>query len=95
MRRVMLACVVLVVGCSGAVPRADTLMADAAGVPLATLERGRAIYLSSCTGCHDLYRIDAFDRAAWRKAARDMAPKAKLSVEEHDELLAYLMAAAR
>jgi len=97
MRAAPLAAVLVVAACSGsgAVPRPDAAMAAASGVGLEELTRGRQVYVTSCSGCHRLYRIDEFDRVGWESAVRDMAPKAKLAPAGRDELLGYLRAAAR
>lgn len=70
-------------------------MAAASGADPAQLHLGRQVYITSCTGCHALYRTDAFDRAGWAAAVREMAPKAHLSGADSAALLAYLQAAAR
>ena len=62
---------------------------------LATLERGRQVYVTSCTGCHRLYGTRELDRAGWNEAVRTMAPKAKLAPTQRDDVLAYLLAASR
>ncbi len=88
---------VIMAGCagSGAVPRADAAMAVRSHEDLAILEHGRRIYVTSCTGCHALYRVDALDEDAWRETVAVMAPKARLTANDRDVLLRYLRAASR
>jgi len=60
----------------------------------ARLETGRAIYLSSCTKCHQAKAIYAYTAENWSgKIIPKMAKKAQLQPEETEMLRAYVLAA--
>ena len=80
-------------GCAGgAIPRPDAALAAQAGVPVAQLDEGRRLYVTSCTGCHALYPTATFDQQEWQAVMHKMAPKAKLSPEASALVLSYLRA---
>lgn len=78
-------------------PSVNPAMAErfsASGLDVASLTRGREIYLTACTRCHVAEPIDEFSAARWRdKILPDMTRKAKLDPQETSELTAYVLAA--
>ena len=65
------------------------------GVSVAQLSEGRRVYVARCGGCHNLYSPDRYGEAAWERAVDKMAPKAKLTARQREDVLAYLLAVVR
>ena len=61
----------------------------------AYLERGRKIYLNSCSRCHSVNQADEITAQEWEKDVPKMYKKAKLYKNEIAPLEAYLKTAAR
>ena len=59
---------------------------------VASLERGRDLYVARCSGCHPLHRPNEFEPARWNELVTKMAPRARLSEEERTQILRYLAA---
>ena len=57
-------------------------------------EAGRALYADKCVGCHRLYRPDRVTAGKWPALLEKMAAKAKLTPEEEQAVLAYVLSAA-
>ncbi len=74
------------------IPAATLLTADPA--QLAVLDRGRAVYLVRCGGCHALHEPRSIAPAQWPEEIADMRERAKLSPTDEEPLTAYLQAAA-
>lgn len=90
-----LALVVLLAGCSAALPfpqPADVGTAQAGwpGTTQADLERGRAVYVRRCGGCHRLHGPKDVAPAQWPAVVAKMGPRAKLSPPEAADVLRYL-----
>lgn len=64
-------------------------------MPVAQLDEGRRLYVTSCTGCHALYPTAAFDQQEWQAVMHKMAPRAKLSPEASALVLSYLRATSQ
>jgi mono/diheme cytochrome c family protein len=62
---------------------------------LATLERGRKIYTTSCTECHVARTIGHYSEEQWHYYIGIMAPRAGLQPNDRAALQAYLLAARR
>ncbi|MFN8176784.1 MAG: cytochrome c [bacterium] len=58
----------------------------------ADLERGRERYVVRCSTCHPLHRPTEYEPARWEAEVRKMAPRARLSEAERDEILRYVTA---
>lgn len=69
------------------VPSKETIKAD---VNIETLKKGRALYVNNCSSCHALYLPEKYSKKEWIKSVDDMAPKAKITNEEKELILAYL-----
>jgi cytochrome c1 len=62
--------------------------------PKATLEelqKGRELYINNCASCHSLHQPEKFDTIQWKKSMEKMAPKAKISKEDKELILKYLI----
>jgi mono/diheme cytochrome c family protein len=71
------------------VPTEDN--AKKANAPLSKLTEGRTVYTSKCGSCHKLYNPTEFNAKRWNRYVEKMAPKAKLTAEEKDKVLAYVL----
>ncbi len=60
---------------------------------LATLERGRKIYTTSCTECHVARPIAHYSVAQWHHYVEIMAPRAGLLPKDRAALETYVIAA--
>lgn len=91
------ACALLIAACAASspdpAPEATERMAVASGVPLATLQRGRAVYLLHCGECHDLMVPDDVSREDWHVVVPGMAWNAAISTTDEKAVLQYLLAA--
>lgn len=67
----------------------------ARGGHTATLEAGRRIYLEDCSRCHVAEPVRDYPAARWPGIIADMAERAKLSVEQQRQVLAYVLAASQ
>lgn len=56
------------------------------------LARGRRLYVARCGGCHNLYLPGSVAAPRWPDVMNEMAPLSKLSPDEQEEILRYLMA---
>ena len=57
-------------------------------------QRGREIYVSRCAKCHAVKPVNAFAAQDWAgRIMPKMAKKAKLTPEEKETVLAYVLAA--
>ena len=57
-------------------------------------ETGRTLYGAKCHGCHRLYPPNRVAPEKWPALMEKMAVKAKLTPEEQQAILAYLLSAA-
>src|SRR5215510_4780966 len=57
---------------------------------VASLERGRDLYVARCSSCHPLHRPAEYPPARWNELVTKMGPRAKLSEEEREQILRYL-----
>jgi mono/diheme cytochrome c family protein len=74
--------------------------ADATGAtarwPEATPDRlaaGRALFVARCNGCHGYPDVASVPEDRWPGIVKEMAPKAKLSPAEGDDVLHFVLAA--
>lgn len=75
------------------IPAVTPEMAMAYGVDQETLVSGRGVYLANCVQCHERIHPGEIDPEFWRGVTPHMAVKAKISEEEQQQLLHYLMVA--
>jgi hypothetical protein len=62
------------------------------GTTDAVLEAGYAVYRKRCSGCHHLPLPDAHTPEKWTRTIPEMAGKAKLTAEQEDDVLRYILA---
>ena len=81
---------ILLVSCT---PKAATSTA-AAGTSTSTAEQiaqGKTIFENSCAKCHKLPEPTKHDNQGWINTLSRMAPKAKLSDDQHQMVYDYLI----
>ncbi len=100
------ACAMLVVasaamaGCTSTIPVpstsdgqwAQTRWPDA---NVASLTRGRELYVNKCAGCHSLYVPSTIPASHWPSMIEEMRERANLQPTERDLILHYLVTASR
>jgi len=96
---VSIALVLLVAACGGSIPHATDAQLQRAqqrwpGTTRAALDRGRDVYVTSCSGCHNLYRPAKLTSAKLPSILKTMAPRAKLAPPDAELVLRYLVAVA-
>jgi mono/diheme cytochrome c family protein len=87
----------VVIGCHSVPPEVAAPAVAQLGVPqgqMAYLETGRAIYVGQCTHCHSAKPVSEYSAEAWtQKIMPRMAKKAKLTPEQTQTVLDYVLAA--
>jgi hypothetical protein len=89
---------VMVTACSGSVPRVSPEMALYAGSTwpdrdMAELEDGRRLFIVKCASCHNLPSPRDCTAEKWPEEMRIMGKKSKLSEDETERILHFLLAA--
>jgi len=74
-------------------PPVDSTLAGSAD--MATLTRGREIYLDQCTRCHTVIAISRHSLAEWEDILPDMSKEARLDEGQTRDVRAYVMAVRR
>ena len=93
---VPLAVLLALVGCAGinelAPPVGERALQEAAMLDISAgrIERGRAIYVTTCARCHSPEPVAGYSLAEWRKTLPRMSEKAKLTAEESADVLDYV-----
>ncbi len=79
-----------------AIVAAMAALACASALPPATpeTEGGRALYAGKCHSCHRLYAPSRVAPEKWPALMDKMAVKAKLTPDEEQAILAYVLSAA-
>lgn len=81
--------IVTLVACKSALYIPDTQNV-AKNANIDELVKGRALYVANCSSCHALYLPEKFTKAEWIKSIDQMAPKAKITDQEKQLILAYV-----
>jgi len=80
---------VLLVSCT---PKASTAIAPAAAISTAEqIAQGKTIFENSCGRCHKLPDPTAHTSVQWVGIMNSMAPKAKLTDEQHQWVYDYVV----
>lgn len=61
-----------------------------AGLSAKSIQRGREVFLSSCTECHRLYDPAFYSATAWANTLGSMRGKAKLNGAQYDDLQTFV-----
>lgn len=95
-------CAVAIAAVIGCATLAQPTAADAAWaaerwpeVKQADLQRGRALYVKRCTGCHALRLPERFPPSTWEHHVDEMAKRAHLPKAEREPMLRYLLTMSR
>lgn len=94
-----LATVTLLAGCMTLEQMAPPIGADfqrvaeRRHVDVATVERGREVYIMDCARCHGVEPIGRYSESDWREILPRMGKETKLDADEQAALDAYVLAA--
>lgn len=83
------ACLVLLVSCG---PKSHAVVGPKYNAS-ADLTKGKTIFENSCNKCHKLPDPKKHDNEGWIKTLSRMAPKAKLTDDQHQLVYDYLISA--
>lgn len=61
------------------------------GVAAVELQEGHRIYTTKCTRCHKNFEITGFSESKWKHEIDEMAPKAKLTAVEKEQLTRHIL----
>ncbi|MES2883090.1 MAG: hypothetical protein V4676_13150 [Bacteroidota bacterium] len=78
--------------------KAETAKAEAAKVEAAHAEmvlQGKSLYATRCTTCHPSKTVENYTATGWTGIMKSMAPNAKLSELETQQVTAYVIANAK
>lgn len=64
------------------------------GTDTTTLQHGRTLYMDNCARCHNLYLPGAYTEQQWANIMPIMKKKARITDEESDRILRYLLSSA-
>lgn len=53
--------------------------------------KGEELYYSKCGGCHRIYNKNEYNPEQWKKEVEDMSKKAKLTKDEQELIIEYLV----
>jgi hypothetical protein len=60
------------------------------GEELASMQKGRALYISKCGSCHTLVLPEKYNARDWQNEVAKMAPKVHLTRQEEEDILRYI-----
>lgn len=95
-RAVPPAVLLAIVGCAGiselAPPVGERALREAAMLDISAgrLQRGRAIYITTCTRCHSPEPVAGYTLAQWRQTLPRMSERSKLTAQETADLRDYV-----
>jgi cytochrome c5 len=58
-------------------------------------DAGKLVYNAKCTTCHGAKTVSAYTFNQWEGILKSMVPKAKLSADEENQVVAYIKANAK
>jgi mono/diheme cytochrome c family protein len=61
-----------------------------ANATLQDLTQGRALYISNCNACHQLYNPDNYTPTQWRSIVSTMGPRTSMSASDIQLVTKYL-----
>ena len=91
-RYLLLALFAGVIGCASSLPSVTPTDAERVGVAFESLQAGRTLYVSKCSGCHALILPNAHTDEEWAHEVDEMAERARLTEDEKAEITLYLTA---
>lgn len=84
-------CSILLLACSERLYKPVEANTAKHGVPLADLQKGRALYVRHCAGCHNLHAPSTLSAEKWRTQMQEMQIQAKISDTVRDLIYNYLI----
>jgi hypothetical protein len=93
--------ITLIVSCAKKSTPASTTTSSESSVVSKTvinendITAGHQIFEQNCDKCHRLFSPNEFKEKRWVRILDEMAPKAKLNVNEKQKVLAYVVANAK
>jgi mono/diheme cytochrome c family protein len=95
MKKIIAACIVfsiVIVAChKKSIPAVD----GSARYKKSDVATGQTVYETKCKQCHALKNTENFAAEKWPGIMKSMAPKAKLTEEETNQVTAYVMTHAK
>jgi mono/diheme cytochrome c family protein len=79
----------VLVACSPALYK-PTLQTSGSPERFEELNRGRALYVSKCSSCHNLHRPEEYPAKIWSHNINEMQGRAEISDEQKKLILNYL-----
>lgn len=73
-------------------PVPNVAMSETSGTSVTTLQRGRAVYVSDCTRCHEAMMPKDVSREDWHVILPGMAWNSGISAADEKALEAYVLA---
>jgi hypothetical protein len=53
------------------------------------------LYTNNCGGCHELHAREKYTATRWKRIVPEMANKAKLSIDEEEQILQYVLLSSK
>ena len=85
----------LLVACSPALYLPTAEIAENTGITITELQKGRDMYVNHCGSCHNLYLPHRFPKNHWITEMHEMQKKAKISNEDADDILKYILSGTK
>lgn len=85
----------MLAACSSSLYLPTTADAEKSGVSAEILLSGRKLYISHCGSCHNLYLPEHFPDHHWTREMPEMQRKAKISIQDSETILKYLLAGSQ
>ncbi len=82
---------IIIASCSPALYLPTEKHAEQSGIPLASLQQGRQIYVDHCGSCHMLFLPNQFTATKWKNEMEAMRLKITFSELEKKLMLDYLL----
>jgi mono/diheme cytochrome c family protein len=57
---------------------------------LASMQKGRELYISKCSSCHNLYKPQSYTTEKWKHQMIEMKMQAQITDVQADLILSYL-----
>lgn len=95
MRKILASALLAILFITSCTPKstATTAAPTAATSTAEQLAQGKTIFENSCKKCHKLPEVDKFTSVQWVGIMNSMAPKARLTDEQHQWVYDYIVSA--
>jgi cytochrome c5 len=85
------ACFSLLIACSPKTTQTGAVVEPVTKTLSASALQGQTIYTEKCGACHKLFKPEKFSEAKWRHEVPEMAKLAKISAEDENLVLTYVL----